>query len=285
VGWQVYDITKRALEPRFGRAGAISSWNSSCSLFLATPPDRFEAAQSPKRVLCGISFVFRPFVNSGGAPHARGASDLRGAGFARSSALIQRHGQPLDLAANWFPEETFFQRCGRGNATGFSGSPTILGPSWAESCTRCSAGHRRFTRLLCLPLWARCSPCSASRREPQARRREPMTLKTVLAGLHFIWREKLILGAISLDLFAVLLAGQSRCYPCTHEKILHTGPLGLGLLRTAPGVGAAADGRRAGPSSRCAVALDDAAVVKWRGLASARFFLASRPAWCYRSSL
>jgi MFS family permease len=74
---------------------------------------------------------------------------------------------------------------------------------------------------------------------PQARRREPMTIKTVLAGLHFIWREKLILGAISLDLFAVLLGGAVALLPVYAREILHTGPWGLGLLRTAPGVGAA----------------------------------------------
>jgi MFS family permease len=74
---------------------------------------------------------------------------------------------------------------------------------------------------------------------PQARRREPTTLKTVFAGLHFIWREKLILGAISLDLFAVLLGGAVALLPVYAREILHTGPWGLGLLRTAPGVGAA----------------------------------------------
>jgi MFS family permease len=73
----------------------------------------------------------------------------------------------------------------------------------------------------------------------QTRHREPMTLKTVFAGLHFIWREKLILGAISLDLFAVLLGGAVALLPVYAREILHTGPWGLGLLRTAPGVGAA----------------------------------------------
>jgi len=66
-----------------------------------------------------------------------------------------------------------------------------------------------------------------------------MTIKTVFAGLHFIWREKLILGAISLDLFAVLLGGAVALLPVYAREILHTGPWGLGLLRTAPGVGAA----------------------------------------------
>jgi MFS family permease len=66
-----------------------------------------------------------------------------------------------------------------------------------------------------------------------------MSLKTVFAGLHYIWRKKLILGAISLDLFAVLLGGAVALLPVYAREILHTGPWGLGLLRTAPGVGAA----------------------------------------------
>src|ERR1700675_1206404 len=69
--------------------------------------------------------------------------------------------------------------------------------------------------------------------------REPMSLKTVFAGLHYIWRKKLILGAISLDLFAVLLGGAVALLPGYAREILHTGPWGLGLLRTALGVGAA----------------------------------------------
>jgi MFS family permease len=66
-----------------------------------------------------------------------------------------------------------------------------------------------------------------------------MTLKTVFAGLHYIWNKKLILGAISLDLFAVLLGGAVALLPVYAREILHTGPWGLGLLRTAPGIGAA----------------------------------------------
>ncbi|MGA2870305.1 MAG: hypothetical protein ABSF34_14245, partial [Verrucomicrobiota bacterium] len=65
------------------------------------------------------------------------------------------------------------------------------------------------------------------------------TACAILAGLHFIWSEKLILGAISLDLFAVLLGGAVALLPVYAREILHTGPWGLGLLRTSPGVGAA----------------------------------------------
>ena len=69
--------------------------------------------------------------------------------------------------------------------------------------------------------------------------REPISMRTVLAGFHFIWQKKLILGSISLDMFAVLLGGAVALLPVYARTILHTGPWGLGLLRSAPGVGAA----------------------------------------------
>jgi MFS family permease len=70
--------------------------------------------------------------------------------------------------------------------------------------------------------------------------REPISMQTVLAGLNYIWRKKIILGLISLDLFAVLLGGAVALLPVYADTILHTGPWGLGLLRCAPGIGAGA---------------------------------------------
>jgi MFS family permease len=63
-------------------------------------------------------------------------------------------------------------------------------------------------------------------------------LRTVLAGLRYIFEHKIILGAISLDLFAVLLGGAVALLPVYARDILKTGPWGLGLLRSAPGIGA-----------------------------------------------
>ncbi|MGB7844982.1 MAG: MFS transporter [Candidatus Acidiferrum sp.] len=68
--------------------------------------------------------------------------------------------------------------------------------------------------------------------------REPFTLPTVLAGFRYVWTHKLVLGSISLDLFAVLLGGAVALLPVYAKEILHTGPWGLGLLRSAPGIGA-----------------------------------------------
>jgi len=63
-------------------------------------------------------------------------------------------------------------------------------------------------------------------------------LKSVLAGAHFVWHHKVLLGAIALDLFAVLLGGATALLPIFAKDILHTGPEGLGILRSSPAVGA-----------------------------------------------
>ncbi|MFM0417668.1 MFS transporter [Paraburkholderia aromaticivorans] len=68
--------------------------------------------------------------------------------------------------------------------------------------------------------------------------REPVTAATVLAGLRFVSGNPLLLGGISLDLFAVLFGGATALLPVYAREILHVGPQGLGLLRSAPAVGA-----------------------------------------------
>ena len=61
----------------------------------------------------------------------------------------------------------------------------------------------------------------------------------VVEGVRFVWARPIVLGAISLDLFAVLLGGAVALLPVFARDVLHTGPLGLGLLRSAPAAGAA----------------------------------------------
>jgi MFS family permease len=69
--------------------------------------------------------------------------------------------------------------------------------------------------------------------------KEPASLARVLEGLRFVWSRSLVLGAISLDLFAVLFGGAVALLPAYASDVLHADSTGLGLLRAAPGVGAA----------------------------------------------
>ncbi|MEA2780721.1 MAG: hypothetical protein QOK29_2265 [Rhodospirillaceae bacterium] len=68
--------------------------------------------------------------------------------------------------------------------------------------------------------------------------REPVSIVSLFSGFAFIRRHPIILGSISLDLFAVLLGGATALLPVFARDILHTGPWGLGLLRSGPAIGA-----------------------------------------------
>jgi MFS family permease len=76
-----------------------------------------------------------------------------------------------------------------------------------------------------------------SRQEPHAATGEH-PLQDLLAGMRFVWRTKVILATITLDLFAVLLGGAVALLPIFAKDILHVGPVGLGWLRAAPSIGA-----------------------------------------------
>jgi MFS family permease len=66
----------------------------------------------------------------------------------------------------------------------------------------------------------------------------PPSLATALAGLRYVWVNKILLGSISLDFFAVFLGGAVALLPVYAADVLHVGPTGLGLLRSGPAVGA-----------------------------------------------
>ena len=94
---------------------------------------------------------------------------------------------------------------------------------------------------LCTLLFVAAAACVASivyERQPLPH--EPVTLKTLFAGVSFVRHRPVVLGAISLDLFAVLLGGATALLPMFAKDVLHVGPWGLGLLRAAPAAGALA---------------------------------------------
>ena len=92
----------------------------------------------------------------------------------------------------------------------------------------------------------------------------------LLSGLRFVWSERVLLGAQTLDLFSVFLGGADALLPVFADRILHVGPEGLGLLRAAPAAGAMAMSlwlahrpafRRAGRTMLTAVALFAACII------------------------
>jgi MFS family permease len=111
----------------------------------------------------------------------------------------------------------------------------IGGPALGGLLYVAGASHVYVVCALLFGLAFACMLGVHDRHQPSA---EKASLKSVLAGVAFVWQNKLLLGASSLDLFAVLLGGAVALLPIYARDILHTGPQGLGLLRAAPAVGA-----------------------------------------------
>jgi MFS family permease len=106
------------------------------------------------------------------------------------------------------------------------------------------------------------------RRPPTAR--SALSWATLLQGLRFVWHRKTVLGAISLDLFAVLFGGATALLPAYTRDVLHAGPEVFGYLRAAPGIGAGATAmwlafrpvtRHVGPTMFAGVAAFGAATI------------------------
>ena len=235
VGWQVFEITKKPLD--LGLVG-LAQFLPGILLFPISghTSDRFERRKVLSACYAGFAVCF-------GLLLVLSRSRLRSIaaiyvvlvliGVVRSfNSTASRSILPLLVSEEHFPNAVAW------NATIFQAA-TILGPSFGGVLYAISRGPSSVYGVAMLIAAGATVSTFRIKPEAKARPREPMTLKTVFAGLHFIWSRKLILGAISLDLFAVLLGGAVALLPVYARDILHTGPWGLGLLRTAPGAGAA----------------------------------------------
>ena len=240
VGWQVYEITHRPLD--LGLTG-LAQFLPGVVLFLLAGhvADRFDRRNL--LTLCYVGFATSSALL---LLVALNAEYLHRAGsvapiFAILCLVgaVRSFSMPASraLLPQLVPEEQF-QGAVAWNSSIFQFA-TILGPAMggvlyaffrgpaAVYATALSAGT--IAVLTTLRIKVQSPP----------RAREPFSLKTVFAGFHYIWDHKLVFGSISLDLFAVLLGGAVALLPVYAKEILVTGPWGLGLLRSAPGVGAA----------------------------------------------
>ncbi len=136
---------------------------------------------------------------------------------------------PLLVPAAMLPRATAFSAAGI--QTAVIGGPALGGVIFIAGA---SAVYATCTVLFALG----CFFMARLRYDHSPAPHEPVTLATVFAGVTFICQRKAVLGAVSLDLFAVLLGGATALLPMFAKDILHVGPWGLGLLRGAPAVGA-----------------------------------------------
>jgi len=235
VGWQVYEITHRALD--LGYVG-LAQFLPGFALFLigGHAADRLNR----RRLLmwCYAGFTLCSALLLGLS--YRGLNNvvpiyavLVGIGIVRSfNGPVSRA-----LLPQLIPEEHF------ANAVAWSSSvfqvAMILGPALGGVMYALFHGPAAVYAVSTIVSAAAMVSTLRIEAQPQKFSREPISAKTIFAGFHYIWRQKVILGSISLDMFAVLLGGAVALLPIYASEILKTGPWGLGLLRSAPGVGAA----------------------------------------------
>ncbi len=115
--------------------------------------------------------------------------------------------------------------------TAFVAGPSLGGALLAVSPSLTFAG--------CAVLWFSSAAVTIGiAMERVIAKREPLELRTMFSGLVFIWQHSVVLGAITIDLFAVLLGSATALLPIIAHDVFHTGPIGFGALRSAPAAGA-----------------------------------------------
>ena len=235
VGWQVYEITKNTLD--LGLVG-LFQFLPGILLFLVAgyTADRFER----RRVL---TLGYAGFAICSGLLLAISLSQTHSVrliyGVVVLVGVVRAFNAPASRAILplLVPEE-HFRSAFAWVQTAFEGA-TILGPAAGGLIYGIfrTPSPVYATAMIAAALAAVSMVGVIPKFRPRAR--EPFSGRAVLAGLRYIWREKMVLGSISLDMFAVLLGGAVYLLPAFASDILHTGPLGLGLLRCSPAIGAA----------------------------------------------
>ncbi len=281
IGWQIYTITRRPLDLAW--VGLAQFLPAAClSLAGGHASDRFErrrilmACYAATAALSATLFAFarqaEPRVSSI-------YTVLVGVGVARAFAGPASQSIVPALVS---PEHF-------GSAVAWGSSlwqaATVVGPTLGGVAFAVTGHAEAVYGLAACCSVSALALVAAMRPTPRIERRTPASLKSLFAGVRYVRENQVVLGAISLDLFAVLLGGATALLPVYARDILHLGPWALGFLRSAPAVGAATTGfalalrpieRRAGAKMFACVALFGIATVA---------FAVSRNFWLSLSAL
>lgn len=235
IGWQIYEMENSPLA--LGLVGLCQF----VPMFLFTLPagelaDRFDQrkvlslATIVMAVCSGLFLLLSIFsVQSAVAYYAVLVLFGVGRGFASPSGqsllpfLVPKEKLPRAIALN---SSVFMVAVIAGPALG--GFLYVFGPEFTYSVC--------FANFL---VGAALASMLGGRRRSEEIGSEMSRFERVVEGVQFVRRRPVIMGAISLDLFAVLLGGATALLPIYAKDILHTDPFGLGLLRSAPAIGAA----------------------------------------------
>jgi len=236
VGWQVYDLTRNPAD--LGLVG-LFEFAPALLLVLVTGAvsDRFN-----RRMIAAICLLAEGLFTAVILHFTwQGAINvwiifLLLVLFGTARAFVNPATQ--SLVPNLVPEEDL------SSAIALSSSSwqvsTVVGPAIGGLLYGISAEVAYGGAVFCFLFGAVCSALIP--RPPQKTMAEPPTWQSLSAGVRYIRSEKVVLGAISLDLFAVLLGGAIALLPAYARDILDVGPWGLGMLRSATGIGALAMG-------------------------------------------
>jgi MFS family permease len=235
VGWQIYEITKRPLD--LGLVG-LAQFLPGILLFLVSGHAADRLDRRKLLITCYVGFaVCSSLLLLTVLAGMRTVYPIYG--VVVLLGIVRSFNSPVSRAilAQTVPEEHLTNAV-TWNSSVFQGA-TILGPSIGGLVYAIAKGPSAvYAMSMLAAAVAIFFTLKIKLRAAKPRPREPLSMKTVLAGLHYILKKRIVLGSISLDLFAVLLGGAVALLPVYAREILRTGPWGLGLLRASPAVGA-----------------------------------------------
>ena len=235
VGWQIYEITHRALD--LGYVG-LAQFLPGILLFLVSGHvvDKFDRRGILVSCYCGYvlcSTLLLVVALRAGKSVGLIYGILILIGVVRSfNGPVSRAILPQLVPEHHFPSAVAW-------ASSVYQAATILGPAVGGVAYAAFHGPAFVYASSAVASTVAALSTMQIKTTPKTRNREPVNVNSMLAGFRYIWQEKLIFGSISLDLFAVLLGGAVALLPVYAREILRTGPWGLGLLRSAPALGAA----------------------------------------------
>jgi MFS family permease len=234
VGWQIYEITRRPLD--LGLVG-LAQFLPGLLLFLlgGHVADRFDRrhvllACYTSFALCALALLTITLRGIHGV--APVYMVLVAIGFVRVfNGPAGQAFSPLLVPAAVFPNAAAW-------GSSVFNAATILGPVIGGVLYALRGSPEVVYATAAAALAASVLLMLAIRIQGVQQMSRGRDWNTVLAGFQYVWRNQLILGATTLDLFAVLLGGAVALLPVFARELLHAGPRGLGLLRASPGLGA-----------------------------------------------
>jgi MFS family permease len=234
VGWQLYDLTGRALD--LGLVGLAQFVPMILlTLVVGQVADRYD-----RRLVVVVCEVAKAAVAAALALGAIGGWQTRTTIFALVALLGAAQAFENPAMSALVPEVVPRSLIAPAMAWVISAGQTaqIVGPALGGLLYAFGPDAAYFTAGGLFILAGALA--AAIRVERRVRPREPLTLETVFSGAAFIYGQRVLLGSMSLDLFAVLLGGATALLPVFAKDILKVGPVGLGVLRSAPAIGALA---------------------------------------------